>query len=446
MPHFPPRTELLAARLALIGLLVPVAGGRWGSYLSVPGTPVYVADVLCGLGIAGLVLARVRVSPGPYPFVRRRTPPVIIGGSVALMAIILFQVLINTSQSSTLVTRDAVPIIYLSLLPFFWRAAQLLGEPTVRRLVEIACLAHTAWFGLAVFRVLPPIALPSIADVAIFTTRGDFDLLIAALSVVVFASSRRSSPGLKFILVGIALASFFAGGSRAGLFAGALLILIGLAYNRPSGTGIDGKWVAAGAFAFAGLAPVASLLLDNPPTWMRALTRLLDFGSAEQATAANTWNARLMAWDRVWRYTAETPERLWIGSGLGQQPVLESGAVVFLSGDPAVRAAHNFLITWVAFFGISGIAIIGATLVAWTLWSIARARRARSFSALGAGLASSVIVAGLGGVLLESPFGYMSLILGLSIAGLDVAAPSVEYPPQGKRSQFAGAEARRHAS
>lgn len=309
-----------------------------------------------------------------------------------------------------------MPLVYLLLVPFFYQATALTGGLRTFRMLRVACLIHTAWFTLAVFRLLPPISIGPISDVPAFTTRGDFDLLIAGLSIAVFLLDREWARGIRALLTLLAGASLLAGGSRAGLISG--LILLGLAFvlARPKGHRISPVLIAGSALFVAAVVPFVVSVFTDPPTWMRAVTRLFDTGSQEQASAQNTWGARLDAWQRILEYTTQNPTQTWWGSGLGSQPILNSGAVVYLSGDPSVRAAHNFAVTWLAFFGIVGGVAICSVLLLWTLGAFKNAARVRGITGVGTSLIVAVIAAGLGGVIVESPFGYMTLIAGIALA------------------------------
>jgi hypothetical protein len=400
--------------LALIGLLVPVAGGRWGSYISVPGAPVYLADVLVACGLISLLLVFLRRGKGDLPF--RSVPLPLTIGSTILLLVLTTSLLTASWANPALVIRDAVPIAYLVLTPLLYQVVAIAGPRRMLRWLRYACVIHTLWFTLAVFRLLPPLSVGPISEVAIFTTRGDFDLLISALAVAVFAIDSSMRPGFRFSLIVLAAISLFAGGSRAGLIAGLALLLVAFFFARRDPHRVQPSIVIAGAFGVAALVPVAVYLLSSPPSWMRAIGRLFDTGSSAQVSAQNTWNARLFAWQRMTDYTLLDPSRAWWGSGLGSQPVRDSGALAYLSGNEAVRAAHNFVVTWFAFFGTVGILCILAVILWWLIFSMRSAAKAPGLAGLGFALAVAIVLAGLGGVIIESPFGYMCLILGVAIA------------------------------
>ncbi|MCR2824241.1 O-antigen ligase family protein [Microbacterium sp. zg.Y909] len=217
-----------------------------------------------------------------------------------------------------------------------------------------------------------------------------------------------------FILASIA--SLFGGGSRAGLASGLVLLLIALLLARPRGSRLSPTVVGVALLGTAGALPLAATVLMDPPEWMRALTRILGDNTAEQSTARNTWDARIYAWTRIVEYTAADQGRFLFGSGAGSHPIRDSGALIYLSGDPSVRAAHNFVITWFAMFGLIGVLSVVLVLVVWALVATGQARQQRGLNAVGLALFVSLLVAGLAGVIVESPFGYMPLILGMCCA------------------------------
>ena len=400
-----------SASLILVGLLVPIAGGRWGSYLAVPGTPLFVADLFICLGIVGLFASQTDS--------RRRIAPIprsLGWGSAVILLVLVASLLTNSSDEPSLVLRDAAPLVYLAITPIVFKAIALNGRERVLKWLRIACSIHVVWFAAAMFGALPPIPLGPFSAVPAFTTRGDYDLLISALAAVVLMIDRSTKSMPRIALCILAVASLLMGGSRAGLLSGLVLLLLALLLV-PERTGrVAPLAVVSISFGTAAVLPVLVLVLDDPPPWMKALGRILDVGSQEQASASNTWNARVAAWERLVAYTAEDPQRLLIGSGLGSQPVLDSGAVQFLSGDPSVRAAHNFTVTWFAFFGVVGVVLLVSVLVLWAFTGLIHARSERGVPGLGVALVAGVVLAGLGGVIIESPFGYMTLILGIALS------------------------------
>lgn len=413
-----PRMYSFSSLLVVLGLLVPIAGGRWGSYLSVPATPLFLADILFLSGVALHILRWVEGRSSYAP-----VPRALVTGSVVLALTATLATVLSISSPSILIARDAAPFVYLAAAPVVFRAITDLTPEKAVGFLRIACGVHAVWFALATFRLLPPAPLPFLSDLPLFTTRGDFDLIICGLTALVFATSRTSGTGTRILFVLLSVTSLFAGGSRAGLAAGLVVLVIGVIFWRPRGAPISPLAVATGAFFVAAALPALVLVSERPPEWMRGLSRILDVGSAEQATAENTWLARTYAWETITNFVLSEPARTWWGTGFGSQPVLESGAVAFLSGDPAVRAAHNFLVTWLAFLGVAGLICIVFALAVWLLAAAKHAYLARGDSGIGFALALGLLLAGLGGVILESPFGYMSFVFAIALA---YSEPSTE--------------------
>jgi hypothetical protein len=103
----------------------------------------------------------------------------------------------------------------------------------------------------------------------------------------------------------------------------------------------------------------------------------------------------------------------YLGSGFGSSFISESGAIRYLSGDEAVRQAHNFLFTWLGYVGILGAVLgaIGLAIFGWTL----KGGRGKA-EAFGLSAYAGIVLLGLLGVVVESPFGYEIIFMALLIA------------------------------
>jgi len=235
--HATSRASHAAAGAMIIGSLVPIAGGRWGSYIGLPGLPVYLADLLifAGLLVLGLQWLAGEKGGAAIP----RSPRILTLGSFAFFALVILYLGFRPWNDPLLAIRDIVPFVYFGLMPWFFVALTIIGGPRAYRWLRVACVVHTLWFTPAVFRLLPEVPFVLSAGAPIFTTRGDFDLVIAALSLVVFARDKEIRPLLRVLLLLSAAASLLAGGSRAGLFAGLVVIVLSIWLARKPGAGLQ---------------------------------------------------------------------------------------------------------------------------------------------------------------------------------------------------------------
>lgn len=403
-------SEIAASKIIVLGCLVGVAFGRWGSYLGVPGTPLYAADLLIMSGFALLVLSYLAGTST----MRIRTPP-LLTLSALLMLMVLAVGILGAPEFSIYTFRDAAPFVYLSLLPGFYHAVRILGRGSTFRWIRNAAIVHLIWYLPAAMGVLPEIAVP-FAGVPAFSTRGDFDLLVSGIALAALHIDERLHFTVRVPLMGLAMLSILLGGSRAGLFAALAVYLVTL-LTRKSGLGTRRRMHRLGLLLVASApAMVAGVfLLSNPPRWAAGFIRLVPNQSAQYQSGQNTWQARLDAWALVIHYVLDSWKTLWFGYGFGSNPVAASGALRYLSGDPTVRAAHNVAVTWVALTGVVGLSlVIGALILIFAQVVKLRREPAEKLKPLGLGLAFGILVSASAGVILESPFGYLAFVLALA--------------------------------
>ena len=435
---------MLGGRLILLGLLLPIAFGRWGSYVGVPGTPIYLADVLVMVGLLVWCVDRAgRHSKGEKDATTGRRAPTVLKVAAAIFGAVIVIGLSRAGELSLLAIRDALPFVYLALVAVLWSPIQAVGRDTVGRWVRNAAVVHTAWFAPAQLGVLPTINVP-FAGVPVFTTRGDFDVLICGLAVVVVAVDGGCRRWVAVLISALAIAAALSSGSRAGLLSAGIVVLVVVLIQRP----FNDREAGLRRFGFAALAvaPITLItlfVLTDPPEWTVGLRKLIPSDTTTFASGQNTWGARVDAWILVIQYGMRDAGSAWLGNGFGSDTIQSSGAIGYLSGDPSVRAAHNFLVTWFASVGIVGTALV---LVALGLLLLCAARTARAggINGIGFGLSIGLMAAGVAGVILESPFGYMSFAFAIVVAGLadetaatvspmDAPTPGSTQTPSGRK-------------
>lgn len=417
------------ASLLIAGPLVAVAGGRWGSYIGIVGTPVYLADLLVVFGLLMFALGSVQRTNLAERTGANAVPLIVKAISVASLANLSMGIA-RADEITLLTLRDAAPWVYFAFTPLVYLCVRALGQERVMSYIRAACLVHTAWFPLAIFGTLPEVEAGALSGVPLFTTRGDFDVLVCGLSVAVFFLSMPHHRVWAAVLSLLNISAAFASGSRGGLIAATVLVLVVIVAVQPFASRSKGSArVAAVCVVSAASVGVLVRWVSAPPQWAVGLQKLIPNDSAVYQTGQNTLDARLRAWELVISHSERSGNRA-LGSGFGSSPILESGAVRYLSGDTSVRAAHNFLVTWYGFLGIGGV-LFGLACLTLAATLVLRARSGNSIVAgVGAGLCAAIVLAGLAGVILESPFGYMNYAMGLAMATQGSKTPATHVDPR----------------
>jgi O-antigen ligase len=405
-PNAATTLERAASALLVVGPLLSVAGGRWGSYIGVNSASLYLSDIFVGVGVLCLIVAQ----PHGWrvPTLGRYFPPLFTFSAVIALG------LIRTSVWNVETLQDLAPFVYLLFAPYFVIAVRTVGGARVLQWVGVAAAIHLLWFVPASFGALGTISVPGFVGIPIFTTRGDFDLVITGVALVWLASSTTFPRPLRIVGILAALAAILTAGSRAGLLSAVLIAVIVAAYQKPWRLPLAGPLLVAGLFLSIAATGAMILLSPGLPEWAVTLGRLLGQGD-EALNAQNTLLARLDAWRLIWEYMSSDAVRLMFGEGFGASVIAESGALAHLSGDPTVREAHNFLITWLGQVGIVGTALVGLAVFRMVLSALRAVRHYPSF-ALSPALAAGLLLAALMGVIMESPFGYQTFVLAYAIA------------------------------
>lgn len=411
----------LTRRSSLSGLLVLalvawlLATGRWGSYVGVPGLPIYISEmVMVVVGLAALV-EHWRLAP-PADVSRatfRRWAWFPLMGLVAWSVVRL----VVGGPASVDGLRDFAPYGYAVVT-----VASVLRPVRTRIAVPVvlaALVAHTAWVAAAHYALLPE-ALPTLGRTSLFTIRADFDGAVCGVTAAwcVFLATRFRARHAWIGLLALAAANLllvFSLLSRAGLLAAfTALVFLALSVARPVRTWARGSLRNLGIAALVTLAVLggATTLTVTSATGARLLSTF-DFSEHRAevggaAAAGGTTKARLQVYDKVVRYTGLTPGRLMFGVGFGPNFLKDSGAAPLLEGTTfrGVRAPHNILVNSLARLGILGALLHLAVLVAGAALAgrFFLDRRTHPLGALCATVVVALPVAALLGVILESPF------------------------------------------
>lgn len=393
-----------------------VAASRWGSYLG--SYPVLVTDLLL---LAGLVALLLHSTSTPLSAMR-------IGGRgyqlELVVVVFLCFCLVRLATSpiiSTTALRDFAPYGYafVALLAGLAVPSSIRGK-SLPHVLWWALIFHAAWVALGV--VLPGIGplLPSVAPgVRLFQIRTDIDSLwLGVTAVLAFMRwySRRRVPflllsaGCSVILLSIS--------SRSGLLALLSMILLVLLSKPNSGqAGFGGMNIVKWDRTTLVLTLITALAIVLP--FSAAGSRLLNtvgIGDISTETgrpsATGTTDARENAWDATISYGMEGVRRSLFGVGFGPDFMSDSGAKVALLGTEAalerdVRSPHNYFVGSFARLGAVGVTFL--LLLSWITWRAAWKSRENLFSSeiflFCACAFLGLLVVGLFGVVLESPFG-----------------------------------------
>lgn len=403
--------------LVLFGLLIPVVGGKWGSYIGSASLGLFLSDVLLGVGMLATVLSRNRATLTPIR--------ISLFQFCLLLSSVLFcftEFLISTGRPIVRL-RDLSPFVYLLLLPFVAGALRGLDRRVLRRSIDGALTAHAIWAVPAILGLLPSIAISQLSAISVFSTRPDIDVLLIGAYGVFTLPRQLRNPILRTGAQCLLALSGLVQTSRAAL--GGALAGIAVFYILRHRSAIVGlaRFLLFGMTAVLILFTLAATVLPGQLAGGALERAGLVGGSAQASSVASgqgTAGARYEAWKLVTGYWQEHGSPL-LGLGPGTEILQDSGAVEFLSGDLDVRSPHNWWVGCLVRFGPVGL-VLWCVLVGFGVRYRRRPGRT-SFSdddvfAIGWGLIVSILIAATLGVLIESPFGTQPLLLAVVLTGL----------------------------
>jgi hypothetical protein len=390
--------------LLVIGLvMLLVGGGRWASYLHVG--PLFVSDIVLGLGLAGYFLQ-------PYVPSRGRVPARLRLLVSALLIWVVFRLLTSDLGLTRDGLRDAAPYGYIvACIPGCAAARSPRLRALTGRIILTTLIFHTVWVGASLLFKGLPLSFPSFGGgVHVFELRADYDAVICGVTAVMAArkaltSDRALTYGV-FAVGNLTLVLLMQ--SRSGLLA---TLAVAVVMGWPRGNVRRGK----GALFFLLLVAVAPFLLQlaSPsPTLGRLLATVggSSSNSTYAASANGTKQARLEAWKATAHFVVRQPLAAEIGVGPGEDYLADSGAATFLEGTDytGVRSPHNYWLgTW-ARLGVPGLVLM--VMCVSTGLRLARKWGKSGHSVFDADELAPCLLVGLPiaasvGVILESPFG-----------------------------------------
>ncbi|MGH3330441.1 MAG: O-antigen ligase family protein [Nocardioidaceae bacterium] len=369
--------------LVIYGLLLgPLLGGyllfdRAFAYLHLPGTPVYVGEMVLAVGALGVLAA-----PG-FLRVPVRDEPIL-----ALLAAFALWGLVKTLPGVGAYGMDAVrdaALWYYSLFAFLAIAALARSSDLLGRLVlQIARLTPWLLLWLPLGLVLTPMA--DSAPTVPFTTVSVLShkpggAAIAALLVLgcmwLFRDGRSARSREAWSIMALMVVALAATQNRGGLLGAGAGAMVGLAFIQ------DRRRLIVRAVAFTvlglGLASLLSLKVPFPGVQGREFSasqlvaNVVSLGGKESpGNLGGTVDGRQELWSRILdKQVADG--RLVDGSGFG--PNLAADVGVLDEGKDTLRSPHNSHLHVLARMGLVGISLWIAMWVGWYCRLVAGCRR-----------------------------------------------------------------------
>ena len=435
-PDAEPGISLPPARtrvpIVLVLVLFLLATGRWGSYLSLPGAPVYVGDVALVLATleTGWMLRRSRQQGVPWrqgvAGLLERVPMTLLlclgllGWTVVRAALGVQQIAADPMVG----LRDIAPYAYAWAAVLAFLVPVRADSRGALRWVFAAFSVHLIWLVGAPHLPGWPEEWPTLGGAAVFTSRPDFDTAVLGVAAAfavhrIITKNRELSRLQLFALIAFALLNLVAlvgTPTRAGLLAGvaalgvaaltgALQIRVGShLLSTPRRRWAAGAVVVLTLAALVGLSPAGSRVVQ-------VVTGGQSLGTVE---------ARQLAWSAVTRYTFSDASRTGLGVGFGPDFVHDSGADVALEGTEYkdVRSPHNYILGTTGRLGVAG-GLMVALVIGFGAYLGFRHLRATTdpMVVLAALLVISLPVTAMLGVVLESPFGAIPYFWAIGVLG-----------------------------
>jgi hypothetical protein len=408
----------MALPVLFIAAVYLLSTGRWGSYVAIPGLPVYIGDLFIIASIVQVVVLRRGAGVGLWDGLRdelRRTPLVLLL-ALSLLGWSLLRLLVGAGaliDDPMTALRDFAPYAYAvaALLSF---AIPSVDDRLSRRLIYAGLTFHVAWILVPGWLPGDPFSGLLLGGAPIFTTRPDIDSAVLGIGIALalkdlLLSERQPRVRERAALIALAVASAYAVSTqptRAGLLACTVVVCAVLVVwwrhgrRYPHGTPGHGRRAVAMA---VGLGAVAVLVLFSPPG-----QRLLDGLSSGGSQAAGTIKVREATWRGVSDYVTVSPWRTGAGVGFGPDFIEASGTGYALEGTEYkdVRSPHNYVVGTLARLGLAGALLAILTIVLGAVAAVRVLTRNPGTTTTFAALALLALpVTALLGVVLESPFG-----------------------------------------
>jgi hypothetical protein len=384
--------------------------GRPFSYLSIPGIPIYLGEVVLAVGL----VEAMRVRSLLRPLLATSLPLKVLLGFMALYGLALAM---SVPIYGVVAFRDAA-VGYYGIYAFLVALAAVADPGFTPRLVR--------WFRSAIpwFLVWAPIAVvlgraapfgivPGSATPLNAFTPGDYAIFGAMIVAFVWLGLHRvgrrpPSRPLASAYISMGFVAVLAGGSqnRGGLLAALLLFAIVLGCMS---AGRRARAVVSAVVSLALLLGIALVLDLRIPlasagrelSVQQVMANLTSVVQSEDLSRADTGNLqgnvdwRRQYWSAVYK-DALSPRYVLTGRGLGTVLSFEYGIEDPSTNDgQPIRGAHNTHLTVLARTGVPGISL---WILLCVIWSLHVARRARTHDGGGASATPSLAAWLLGAV------------------------------------------------
>lgn len=397
--HLLPQSKRLlkvAQLFALISLGIPLAAGKWGSYIGFYNQGIFLGDFfLFSACLITLIIA----------------PRIILDNFALLSSVwifIIIQFMRNPNLGNAEKIRDLVPYIYLGFYQPIAYLCKSIGFKHLLKVVRIATIFHLAWTSAISLGILKPFTLPFFFGMPVFTTRWDQTGYVIAIGLVAWSGySKYQVKGNNMVRFGFLLLTLTQG-SRAGLlaFVAALLwiFLKSVIWEKTRNEGKKDTFLRfLLAFGVVALLLLPSFIRFLPENSVLGRIGVLEISESARANASGTANDRRIAQQKLLNWV-KFIDKTALGVGPGVEMVYESGAFINLSGSIEVRSPHSWPVGAIARFGIFGFFF-------WILliYLISRFKfsdiKYPEFS-----WTLSILLTSLVGVIIESPFGSLPMI------------------------------------
>ena len=371
------RVFVLYGRLIAVLLAGYLLFDKAFAYLRIPGTPLYVSEIVLCVGVIGAVFAT------RYLRVPIRDEPILsLLGAFAIWGMI--RALPGIAEYKVDALRDSA-LWYYSLFAFFICAAFAKSPQLLERMI-VQLVRLTPWLllWLPLALVLAPLAedAPNVpfSTISVLTHKPGNAAIAALLALGcmwVFADTRSARSRAWWstpVLIIVALAGTQ---NRGGLIAAVIGGTIGLAFLR-NRLGLAARIVVTAALGL-GLASMLSLKVPIPGLQGREFSasqlvaNVMSLGSeSSPGNLEGTVRGRQELWTRILdKQVADG--HLVDGSGFGQNLAAEVG--VYDEGKDTLRNPHNSHLHILARMGVVGISLWIALWVGWYWRLVVACRR-----------------------------------------------------------------------
>lgn len=394
-----------------------IFGSRWGSYL--PREPIFLSDLLILLLILGTLFSKIKIV--------RKSRFTIYG---IYFFLLLLKLLFSDWDNPLTLLRDFMPYFYIAMIPLVtWRIipSNAAINKKMGRFLEYCIVAHVVWCLFSFYFPNLVMNFPEISysqKIRVFSIRPDFDAAMVSVFIALVVFKRISVINLSVQKVFVILGTTYIllQENRASFISFSILILISIRYRLGQMDNLAKRIsVRIVVLCCVGLSLVGISQLTIGQKFI-GTSQLITTDSLSME-GAGTASARLAAWTQVTSYLNSSPKRFFFGVGFGSDYLQESGALRALVNSEAgsrttPRQPHNYWLNTYARMGIFGLGILGVIFVQGLRMVITILRKPANYE-INMLISSLIFIALIPiaslGVVLESPFGAITMTLALGL-------------------------------